>query len=322
VTSWRLSLYMLVGLLALLAALPPLVGPYYTRLLAVGMLFGLAATGFNVLFGYTGLLSFGHAMFWGLGGYVVAIGTVKLGLGFPESLALALLVVAATALAVGFLSLRHTRIYFAMLTLAFSQLAYAIVLKWRELTGGDEGLYGIPRPLGSVEAYYYLVLGAVSATLLALWAMLRSPLGLALQAVRDNPERARTLGYNVARLRLLSFTVSGLVTGLAGALYSPLQGAITPEALYWTFSAEIVFMAILGGVRVFLGPFVGGIAYVFIRDYAMDVTEYWLLVMGVTLAALVYALPQGVLGLAASLATRRAAGVAPRGGHGPGGGRA
>ena len=294
--TWGLDLYLSLGVIAVLAILPPFAGPYYTRLLAVGVLYGVAATGFNILFGYTGLLSFGHAMFWGLGAYVTAIGLVKLGLGYLSSMLLALLVVVLVAVATGFISLRHTEIYFAMLTLALSQLAYAIVLKWRDVTGGDEGLYGIPRPLHSITHYYYLVLVAALLALLFSWALLRSPLGLALQTIRDNPGRAETIGYNVRALRLLSFTISGLVTGIAGILYSPLEGAITPDALYWTFSAEIVFMALLGGARVFLGPFIGGLVFVFIRNYAMSLTEYWLFVMGLVLAILVFILPDGILG--------------------------
>ncbi len=281
---------------AVLLTVPLYAGPFYTRLVAVGVLYGLAAVGFNVLFGYTGLLSFGHAMFWGLGAYGVAIGLVKLGLGFAGSFALALALVLGVALVTGFFSLRHTKIYFAMLTLAFAQLVYAVLLKWRDVSGGDEGLYGLPRPLGSVERFYYVVVLAVLVMLVAIWRFLETPLGLAFQTIRDNPYRAEVVGYPVSRIRLLSYVVSGLITGVAGMLYSPLQGAVTPDSLYWTFSAAIVFMAILGGTRVFLGPFVGGILYVFIANYAMDVTEYWLLVMGVILAAIVYLFPSGVVG--------------------------
>lgn len=294
--EWRLHLYSTAIVLVFLSLAPLVVGQYYTRLLAVGVLFGLAAMGFNILFGYTGLLSFGHAMFWGLGAYGVAMGLVKFGLSFFYSYLFSITLVLAVAVITGYLSLRHTKIYFAILTLAFSQLIYAIVLKYRDLTGGDEGLYGIPRPLGDIASYYYLVVGISGALLVLLWILLRSPLGLASQAVRDDPFRAETLGYNVSRLRLLSFIISGIVTGIAGSLYSPLQGAITPESLYWTFSAEIVFMAILGGTKVFLGPFIGGIAYVFLRDYVVDLTEYWLFAMGLALALLIYVLPQGILG--------------------------
>ena len=296
VSTWIIDLYSVIGVIALLSVLPLFISSYYTRLVAVGILYGIAATGFNILFGYTGLLSFGHAMFWGLGGYIIAIGLIKLGLSFPLSVLLSLTILVLVALGAGYISLRHTEIYFAMLTLALSQLAYAIMLKWRSLTGGDEGLYGIPRPLGTITHYYYLILLVSLITLIVVWLVLRSPIGLAFQTIRDNPGRAETIGYNVRRLRLLSFLISGIVTGIAGIMYVPLEGAITPEALYWTFSAEIVFMALLGGTRAFLGPFIGGIVYVFIRDYAMDITEYWLFVMGVILALLVYILPDGVVG--------------------------
>ncbi|MEB3862322.1 MAG: branched-chain amino acid ABC transporter permease [Desulfurococcales archaeon] len=286
----------LVLVFALLAVAPALAGPFYTRLLATGILYGTAAVGFNVLFGYTGLLSFGHAMFWGAGAYTVAIGMVKMGLSFPASLALSLLVVGVIALVTGFLSLRHTRIYFAMLTLAFGQLLYAIALKWRSMTGADEGIYGVPRPLGDVVLYYYLILGVSLVVLLALLKILKSPLGLAFRSIRDNPFRAEVVGYPVNRLRLLSYTISGLATGVAGSLYAPLQTSVNPESLYWTFSAAIVFMAILGGSRVFIGPFIGGLLYVFIQDTAMGATEYWLLATGITLGALILLLPEGIVG--------------------------
>ncbi|MEB3774414.1 MAG: branched-chain amino acid ABC transporter permease [Desulfurococcales archaeon] len=286
----------LIIVFALLAAAPIVAGPFYTRLLATGILYGMAAVGFNILFGYTGLLSFGHAMFWGTGGYVVAIATTKLGLPFPISLAAALAVVGIVALVTGFLSLRHTRIYFAMLTLAFGQLIYAIALKWRSVTGADEGIYGIPRPLGDVTLYYYLILAVSLAVLAAALKMLKSPLGLAFRSIRDNSFRAEVVGYPVNRLRLLSYIISGLITGIAGALYAPLQTSINPESLYWTFSAAIVFMTILGGPRVFIGPFIGGLLYVFIQDAAMGVTEYWLLATGATIGALILLLPEGIVG--------------------------
>jgi branched-chain amino acid transport system permease protein len=303
-----------IGVLgAVLLAVPLLTGPFYTRLIAAGVLYGLAAVGFNVLFGYTGLLSFGHAMFWGLGAYGVAIGLVKLSWGFAESFLLALLMVLAAALVTGYLSLRHTRIYFAMLTLAFGQMMYALFLKARDWTGGDEGLYGLPRPLGSVDRYYYIAVSVSLLLLFAVWRLLKTPLGLAFQAIRDNPQRAEVCGYPVSRVRLASYVISGLITGVAGALYAPLVGAVTPESLYWTFSAAIVFMAVLGGTRIYLGPFVGGLLYVLISNYAMDLTEYWLLAMGVMLAAIVYAFPDGVVGTLLKLVGGGSSGSRARG---------
>ena len=279
-----------------LAVVPIFSGPFYTRLLAVGILYGIAAMAFNILFGYTGLLSFGHAMFWGLGAYGVAIGLIKFKMSFWEAFLLSIGIVLLTALITGYLSLRHTKIYFAMLTLAFGQLIYAIALKWRSLTGGDEGIYGIPRPIENLIGYYYLILLASIIMLLIMWWLLMSPLGIAFQAIRDNFYRAEVIGYPVKSVRLLSYVISGLITGLAGTLYSPLQGAITPESLYWTFSAAIVFMAILGGTRVFIGPFIGGITYILIINYAMNITEYWMLAMGIMLVLLIYLLPQGIVG--------------------------
>lgn len=287
----------ILTILIFLSFLPFVISEYHVRLLTVGMLFGIAALGFNILYGYTGLLSFGHAMFWGLGAYGIAIATVKLKYGIGVGIVLSIVLLLMTAIITGYISLRHTRIYFAMLTLAFSQLIYAIILKWRDLTGADEGLYGIPRFVENLTEYYYLVLGISAIILVCLWWILESPLGLSFRAIRDNPYRAEVLGLPVRRVRLLSYIISGIITGIAGLLYAPLHRAITPEIIYWTFSAEIVFMAILGGSRSFIGPFIGGIIYIYLKDYAMSLTEYWMFLFGAILMIMVYVFPSGLLGL-------------------------
>ncbi len=297
------ELYSLILLLGVLAVAPLFSTQYTVRLLTVGLLYGLAAVGFNLLYGYTGLLSFGHAMFWSAGAYGLSIGLVRLGLDPLQSIGLAFLLTLVVALATGYLSLRHTEIYFAMLTLAFAQLIYALIIKLRDVTGGDEGIYGIPRPMGLGE-YYYLVLAIVASLVLLAWWIVRTPLGLGFQAVRDNSSRAASVGLDVSRVRLVSYVISALYLSVAGMLYAPLNRAITPDIAFWTFSAIIVIMTIIGGVRRVAGAFIGGLIFIFININAMRFTEFWQLILGLILAILVYLAPEGVSGIVEKVVRR------------------
>ncbi|RLG55101.1 MAG: branched-chain amino acid ABC transporter permease [Thermoproteota archaeon] len=283
--------------IAALAALPKAAGRHYTYVTAEALLLGLVAVSFNILFGYTGLLSFGHATFWGTGAYTVAVLMVKFSKPFPLALAASLLTSLAAALAIGYLSVRHTKIYFAMLTLAFGELFYAVAVKWRFL-GGSDGIYGIPKPTGSLISYYYVVLAGVAASLAIMWWITQTPLGLTLRAVKDNPMRAEYIGISVKRARLASFVVSGVFAGVAGALYAPLAGAVSPEFFSWTKSAEIVFVTLFGGAVSFIGPTIGALIYDYMRHLAMGMTEHWMLIVGSLLVATVLLFPQGVVGAA------------------------
>ncbi len=279
----------------ILLALVPLAGKHMTHLVASALLLSLAATSFNLLFGYTGLLSFGHALFWGVGGYTLAVMMSRFGLGYIESFLAAIVMSSIFGAIIGFLCVRHTRIYFAILTLAFGQMFYGVAVKW-DFLGGSDGIYGLPRPFNSLEIYYYFILVVTLASLYILWRITRSSLGLSFMAVRDNAFRAKFIGLNVSKVRLTSFVISSTFSGLAGAMYVLLETAISPETMMWTHSAEFVFVTLLGGPRVFLGPMVGGFIYSFLADVAMSATEYWLLVIGVVLVAIVLFFPHGVLG--------------------------
>ncbi len=291
------ELYSLVVLLMFLAVIPQFLSTYNVRLLSVGLLYGLAAVGFNILYGYTGLISFGHAMFWSAGAYGLAIGLVKLNLDPVLSILLAFTLTFIIAVVTGYLSLKHTEIYFAMLTLAFAQLIYALIIKLRDITGGDEGIYGIPRFPPDIEQYYYLVYMIVALLVLLAWWIVRTPLGLGFQAVRDNPYRAEALGMDVRRVRLISFVLSAFYLSVAGILYAPLNRAITPDIAFWTFSAIIVIMTIIGGSKNMFGAFIGGLIFIYINTQAMNLTEFWQLTLGIILALLVYLAPYGVVGI-------------------------
>lgn len=291
------ELISLLILMVFLALAPFLTTQYNVRLLAVGLLYGLAAVGYNLLFGYTGLISFGHAMFWSAGAYGIAIGLVKLNMDPLQSILLALLLTFVIAVVTGYLSLKHTEIYFAMLTLAFAQLIYALIIKLRDVTGGDEGIYGIPRYPTDITGYYYITLVIVAFMVILAWWLVRTPMGLSFQAIRDNPYRAESLGINVRRVRLISYILSAYYLSVAGILYAPLHRAITPDIAFWTFSAIIVIMTIMGGTKNILGAFIGGLIFIFINSQAMSLTEYWQLVLGIILAFLVYVAPHGLVGI-------------------------
>lgn len=305
--------------LLLLILMPQLIAIYQLQLLIYGLIAAIAALGFNLLLGYTGLLSFGHSAYFGAGAYAVAFVAAYLG---PHSMEFYLLLgipaVAGASALFGYICVRHTQIFFGILTLALSQVLYSLALKLYWVTGGSDGLR-VPRPgllAGALSfsgprgfedfigAYYYYVLAIFAICAVLMWVVVHSPFGKALQAIRDNEVRARFLGLHIRRYRWIAFLVSGTFTGIAGILWVPLNGLTTPDILYWTFSGEIVFAALLGGFRNFTGPIVGGIVFTYLRTYAVATTEYWQLLLGVVLVALVLVLPTGIVGMLSKFGER------------------
>ena len=305
--------------LLVLIALPAYLGTYQVQLLTYGLVAAIAALGFNLLLGYTGLLSFGHSAYFGVGAYSVAFVVQYLG---ARSMEIYILIgvpaVAVTSALLGYICVRHTQIFFGILTLALSQVLYSLALKLYWVTGGSDGLR-VPRPsllMGLltfsgprgfaqfITSYYYYVLAVFVVCVVFMWVIVHSPFGKALQAIRDNEVRARFLGLRIRRFRWISFLISGTFTGLAGILWVPLNGLTTPDILYWTFSGEIVFTALLGGFRNFTGPIVGGIVFTYLKTYAVATTEYWQLLLGVVLVGLVLVLPTGMVGALAKLGQR------------------
>ena len=308
-----------VIVLVLLALLPLYIGLYQTQLLTYGLVAAIAALGFNLLLGYTGLLSFGHSAFFGIGAYSVAFLLRDAGIHSMELYILIGLPIAALSSALlGYVCVRHTRIFFGILTLALSQVVYSLALKFFWITGGTDGLR-VARPTllasmftftggGSfqrfINAYYYYVLAVFAICVAIMWVIVHSPFGKALQAIRDNETRAAFLGLRIRRFRWVAFLISGTFTGLAGILWVPLNGLTTPEVLYWPFSGEIVFMTLLGGFRNFTGPIVGGLLFTYLKTYAVATTEYWQLLLGVVLVLLVMLLPTGIVGAIAAAAAK------------------
>ena len=279
----------------------------YKALATQVLIYGLFTLGFNLLYGYTGLLSFGHAAYWGLGAYGTGIALAKLKLG---SLWLALgagLALAGLGGAVGgFFCLRRRGIYFAMLTLAFAQVLYFIAFHLADVTGGDDGLRGIQVPpvtlpglsvpITSSLAFYYFALAVVGVAVFALKRILDSPFGAVLQAIRENSDRAVACGYDVDRVKHLSFVFSALFCGLAGALDALRLTVVPVESLYWSTSGQAVIMTLLGGAGTFFGPFVGAATWLVLQDRVSVVTESWALVIGAVFMAFVLFLPKGLWG--------------------------
>jgi branched-chain amino acid transport system permease protein len=299
----RLAAGVGLGVLALLL-LPLLVGRYPLYLAIQILILSVFSIGFNLLFGYTGLLSFGQAGFFAVGAYACA----KILLAVPNlvlGLLGGVLVTAGAAVILGALSVRHTRIYFSMLTLAFGMMIFSVALKWRDFTGGDDGLVGIPRApleipglfslsLATMERYYYVVLVVALLAIGAMYRLVRSPLGLTLQAIRDSESRAEFAGVAVRRYRLVSFTIAGLYAGVAGALLAPLEATITPPEAHWSTSAEPVLATLLGGAHIFGGPIVGAFLFFMIKDIIVRFTQYWLIWLGAIVVALVLGFRGGV----------------------------
>ena len=301
-----------------LAVFPAVAPPFQTIQLCYGLVFAIAALGFNLLLGYTGLLSFGHSAYFGMGAYVVALLVKYAGLTSMEAfVAAGVLASAAVAALFGLVCVRYTRIFFGILTLALSQVLWSLAFKLFWVTGGTDGLR-VPTPtllggLGGVGAskvdfiahrYYYYVLVLFLVAVAAMWVIVHSPFGKALQAIRDNETRAEFVGVQVRKYRWIAFVVSGAFTGLAGALWVPLNGLTTPDILYWPFSGRIVFFVVLGGFRSFAGPIIGAVVFNYLKTFAVGFMVYWQLLLGVVLVVLVLSLPTGIVGTASRLLAR------------------
>ncbi len=299
-----------IGLLALivaLAILPLVAGKYALYVVIHILLLSIFSLGFNLLFGYTGLLSFGQAGFYAVGAY----GCGKILLAYPSLLPGIFggtAVAGGVALLLGFLCIRHTRIYFSMLTLSFGMMIFSLAWKWRDMTGGDDGLVGIPRapleipglvriPMTSMDAYYYVVLIIFLAAVYLFYRLVHSPLGLTLQGIRDSETRISFLGVSVRNYRLLSFTIAGLYAGLAGALLPPLESTVTPPIAHWSHSAEPVLATLLGGIYNFSGPIVGAVLFYILKDVIVRFTQYWLICLGVIVVVLVLGFRGGVVSI-------------------------
>jgi len=266
------------------------------------LIMSLFALAFNLLFGYTGLLSFGHAAYFALGAYSTGLILVRVSPSIPLAFFVSVSVATLAAWIIGFFCVRLDEIYFAMLTLAFGMMIHAVIWQWQGLTGGADGLVGIPRPhlwhfdLSDITTYYYYTLVIVGICTAILWVIIHSPFGLTLRSIRENSKRVEFLGINMRRYRLMSFLISGLFCGAAGALFAPFEMAISPGIANWTKSAEPVFMSLLGGMNIFFGPVAGATIFMYLKEIISGYTDFWMFPLGATLILLVIFLPGGIIG--------------------------
>jgi len=286
----------IVALGAILLALPLALPHFYLLLSTEILIMGLFALAFNLLLGYAGMVSFGHAAFYGLGAYACGLLLKKAGAPFAVAFLAAPVVAAAGALIFGLLCIRLTRIYFSMLTLAFSQIVWATAHKWYSLTGGDNGLVAIPVPeaLAGPRAFYLFTVACTALATWALWRLVNAPFGRTLLAIRENAERAEFVGVHVKHVQLAAFVISGGISGLAGGLFALFSRGAFPDYAFWTKSAEVLLMTLLGGPYVFLGPALGAGILIVLNSVVTSFTEYWPVVLGVILLLLIYVFPGGV----------------------------
>ena len=294
----------------LAAATVPWIGSRYDTFLASQIVIdALFAVSLNLLLGTTGLVSFGHVAYFGVGAYVCGILMKTYEVPFVLAFPAAGLGAALFALVSGYFCVRLQKLYFAMLTLAFSQIVWAIAYKWNDMTGGDQGLPEIPYPdldwmsaipglggLGTGDRFYLLSLVLIALSLAGLHRLVRSPFGRMLTTIRDNPERAAFIGVNVRLYQLAAFVVAGTFAGFAGALYGIFSRGVFTDYVFWSKSAEVMIMTILGGMDYFWGPPIGAFALVWLNQQTTEITQYWPFVLGSMLLILLFAFPGGIVG--------------------------
>ncbi|RUA00539.1 MAG: branched-chain amino acid ABC transporter permease [Deltaproteobacteria bacterium] len=299
------TILLILGMALLLAA-PAILPLYWIMITTEVLIMGLFAMGFNLLLGYTGLLSFGQAGFFGVGAYTVALILSHGGTSVLLSLGAAVVVALITAIVIGYLCVRRDEIFFAMITLGFGMMLYTVAHNWVELTGGSDGLplmmvpplsfFGCEISLFDPVQMYRFVLVMVIIGIWILWRIVQSPFGLMLTAIRENRERLAFVGANVRQLRLAAFVIAGGVAGLAGGLFGLFNAMATPDIMHWSFSARPVLMTVLGGMGIFFGPMAGAAIYFGLEQMMTHLTQNWMIFLGLALIPVVIYFPKGILG--------------------------
>jgi branched-chain amino acid transport system permease protein len=307
-----------IAIAAVGSVVPFVCSPYYATLIITMFAFSISLLGLNLLFGYGGLLSLGHAMFMAMGAYSLALLASGFGIRSFELQLLFAVVVSGTAAAlIGLMCVRYTTIFFSMLTLAFGMIFHSFLFKFYELTGGETGI-SVARPslLGltftkmSKTAYligpfYWYVLALFIVMFAVMAVIVRSPYGLALQAMRDNPRKTEFLGVPILKVRYVAFVISAIYCAVGGAIMAVSIGAADPELAFWTQSGNLVFIIILGGLGQMFGPIAGSVVFTMLQDALMAHTQYWRFALGALLALIIIFSPQGIVGLLSHAFGRR-----------------
>jgi branched-chain amino acid transport system permease protein len=287
--------------LAGVALFPAVAGNYPVKLLQEILIWGIFAMSLDLLMGRAGLVSFGHSAFFGLGGYVAALG-LKVEPGLVWALVGPALAAGLAALVIGFFAIRVSGVYFVMLTLAFSQMfhAYAFQVAW---LGAEDGIVGLPRAsllglsLAGAWPFHLFLVAVFALSSVILWRVARSPFGHVLQGIRENETRMAALGYAVRNYKILAFAVAGTIAGVAGACYAQLNGSISPDAFFWTTSGEALLMVIIGGTGTLGGAVLGAAAFILLQSLVSTYTERWMLILGMTFILFVLFAPGGIVGI-------------------------
>ena len=301
-----------LALLVLLTAAGAWLPPYWRGLVVEALIWSLFAMSLDLLLGYTGLPSLGHAAYFGAGAYLAAIAAVKIGLDFWLAAALGIVGGAAVAALAGAIVLRTQGVFFLMITLAVAQILWAVAYGWRSVTGGDDGLRGLARSawtLGGIDLsapvnFYYVTLIVVALCAGAMALIVASPFGQGLKGVRESPARMDALGYHVWSYRFLAFVLSGAFAAIAGVLHVRYKNFVSPEGLSIVVSAEVLLMVIVGGAGTLFGSFIGAFAIVFLSNWSSAYTDRWVLILGVIYVLVVLLAPEGLVGLARDLAAK------------------
>jgi len=283
---------------AFMIALPALISKSWLNITVEMLIMALAACSLNLMLGYTGMVSFGPAGLYAVGAYTTAILLTKLEINILPALIAGPIMAAIVGLGVGWICVRRTQVYFALLTLAFAQIIWTIIFEWYAVTGGDDGLVSIPIPdfFSSITNSYYFCLVLVASCVYAIWRIVNSPFGSTLQAIRENPGRVEFIGVNVKRYQLAAFVLSSLFLGVAGSLYCVFSGSAFPDYAHWTKSTDMLVICLLGGIYNFSGPIVGTAIYTILIKTISKHTMQWNLILGVIVVLLVLLMRNGVVG--------------------------
>ena len=303
--NWRLGF---VVTAAACTVLPLVVPQHSLTILVEALILGLFAMSLDLLVGYCRLYSFGHAAAYGLGAYSYALILTYVPLPLPAAILLAVAVTILIAIPIAWICTRSTGVSFAMLTLAFAQLGYAMLFRFRDVTGGSDGLVGIPRHPGPFGVdwfqgklgYYYLVLVCLFGSYLLCRAIVRSPFGAVLAGIRENEAKTIALGDNTRAYKITTVVLAYGFGGLAGALYAAFAGFASPELFFWLTSGRVLIMVIVGGAGTLIGPILGGVSFVFVEHQLSQVTDLWPLIFGTIFMAFVMFAPQGIWGILTS----------------------
>lgn len=278
--------------------LPLAVSRFYVYITSVIFVTALVAMSLNMVVGHGGMYQFHHAAFYGVGAYTFALILTRTDWPVWVGFVAAPLAAALTGLLIGWFCVRLNKLYFGMLQISLGSLIWAIIFRWYSLTGGDDGIHGIPIPsaIGTISRSYYFILLTLGACVVVMYMIYRSPFGKTLQAIRDNPERCEAVGIHVRKHQLLGIVVATFFAGIAGTLFVVVEGSVFPDLLFWVLSLEIFIMCLLGGWFTFAGPMIGAAIMVSLRTFVGTYTEYWTLILGVILILLIFFLPEGVVG--------------------------